>query len=102
MRESRLDRIETALEAIVRSQAHLIEAQSSFEREHKNLLASQIPMQDELRRAQAEKRFERIETNLAEATDKLNAPIALMDRHVQEHKDNARPSRDQDPRQRVK
>lgn len=94
--QSRLDRIESALEAIVRSQAHLLEAQTSLEREHKNVLTSQILMQEELRQfaahsekrfadsekrfADSEKRFERIETNLAEAADKLNALIALMDR----------------------
>ena len=93
--ENRLDRIEAALEALVRSQAHLLQSQSEIEQEHKNMLRSQVLMQDELRQfaaktevrfqldeADVKARFERIEANLAEATDKLNALIDLMDRHT--------------------
>lgn len=85
--ENRLDRIEAALEALVRSQAHLLQAQTVIEQEHKDLLRSQILMQDELRQfaSKSEKRFERIETGLAEAADKLNALIDWMDRHTREH-----------------
>src|SRR3974377_790796 len=97
--ENRLDRIEAGLEALVRSQAHLLQAQAAIEQEHKNLLRSQVLMQDELRKfatntkhrfEDSEARFQRIETNLAEATDKLNALIDWMDRHTREH-DQGRP-----------
>src|SRR3974377_2328396 len=108
--ENRLDRIEAGREALVRSQAHLLQAQAAIEQEHKNLLRSQVLMQDELRKFatntearlqrgdadvktrfdESEARFQRIETNLAEATDKLNALIDWMDRHTREH-DQGRP-----------
>lgn len=49
--------------------------------------------QAEVQRLQAEEsvahaeRIKHIETNLAEATDKLNALINLMDRHQKEHRE---------------
>jgi hypothetical protein len=87
--ETRLDRIEAALEALVRSQSHLLESQSTLEQGHKDLLRSQVLMQDELRQfgSKAEARFQRIETKLEEATDKINGLIDLMDRHLRDHRE---------------
>ena len=87
--ENRLDRIEAALEALVRSQAHLLESQSTLEQGHKDLLRSQVLMQDELRQfaSKSEARFQRIETKLEEATDKINGLIDLMDRHLRDHRE---------------
>jgi oligoendopeptidase F len=96
--ENRLNRIESAL-ALVRSQSHLLESQSVLEHSQKDLLRSQVLLQDELRQfatkvdarlqkwnEEAEARFTKIETNLAEATDKINGLIDLMDRHLREHR----------------
>ena len=57
--ENRLDRIEAALEALVRSQSHLLESQPTLEQGHKDLLRSQVLMQDELRQfaSKSEARF---------------------------------------------
>ena len=107
--ESRLDRIESAMEALIRSQSHLLEAQTGLERDHKLLLQAQVLMQDQLERTEgqlartqvqltkfvavstsnkeeSDKRMQRVELNLAEATDKLNGLINLMDRHLDEHR----------------
>ena len=100
--ESRLDRIEGAMEALVRSQSHRLEAQSGLERDHRLLLQAQVLLQDQLnkfisasgvnkgeaekRMAEHEKGVDRIELNLAEATGKINALINLMDRHLDEHR----------------
>ena len=87
--DKRLDRIEAALEAMVRGQSHLLESQSGLEQGHKDLLRSQILMQDELRQfaSKSEARFQSIETNLKEATDKINALIDLMDHHLRDHRE---------------
>jgi hypothetical protein len=93
--ESRLDRIESAMEALIRSQSHLLEAQTGLERDHKLLLQAQVLMQDQLtkfmavsasNKEESDKRMQRVELNLAEATDKLNGLINLMDRHLDEHR----------------
>ena len=94
--ENRLGRIEAAIEALVRSQAHLLESQSGLEQGHKDLLRSQIlmhesqtRMQEELRQfgSKSEERFKRIETKLEEATDKINGLIDLMDHHLRDHRE---------------
>ena len=54
--ENRLDRIEAAIEALVRSQAHLLESQSGLEQGHKDLLRSQILMHESQTRMQEELR----------------------------------------------
>ena len=104
---SRLDRIENAIETVVRSQAHLLEAQTQTEREVKNLLTSQGLLQDELRTLAAntdkslsslatkigaidtahKERMTRIEIKLEGATDKINALVVFMDQHLREHRD---------------
>jgi mRNA-degrading endonuclease toxin of MazEF toxin-antitoxin module len=97
--ESRLDRIERATEAMIRSQSHLLEAQVNLEREERALLTTQVVFGDEVRKAfkaadermtrierAANERMTRVETGLAEATDKINALIDLMDRHQGEHR----------------
>jgi hypothetical protein len=94
--ENRLDRIEAVLEALVRSQSHLLESQSTLEQGHKDLLRSQVLMQDELRQfaSKSEARFQRIEAKLEqttlkldEASDKINGLIDLMDRHLRDHRE---------------
>lgn len=64
---SRLDRIEAALEMFIADH-------EQFREEHKRLLAAQVVGFDE-----SNKRMARIEQNLAEATDKLNGVIGVVD-----------------------
>ena len=66
----RLDRIEAALEGLVRSQSHLMEAQISLVREHKTLLTAQVLL------AEAQKKTE---DKLAALSDRLDALIAVVD-----------------------
>lgn len=73
------------MEALVRSQAHLLEAQAQVEREHKDLLRAQVLMVDEIRGiAGAQKKTEAALASLTlkmeEITDKLNALINYADR----------------------
>jgi predicted nucleic acid-binding Zn-ribbon protein len=77
--KSRLERIEGFIEAVASQQA-VMQAELS------RLLKAQVVFQDSLHRHQAasEARFQRIETNLAEATDKINALVDLMNRHLTE------------------
>jgi hypothetical protein len=58
-----------------------------FETDLAQLLKAQIVFGDEVSKAfkAADARMNRVETGLAEATDKLNALIDLMDRHLREH-----------------
>ena len=70
--KSRLDRIERLLgESVVRRGAAHVE----FEREHKRLLTAQVLFQDDMRT---------LDLKMAGTTDKLNALIDLMNRHVNE------------------
>ena len=72
---SRLDRIERTLE-------RLALAQEEFEREHKLLLRAQVVLTDRL--DQLTDRVDKLALAQAETTDKLNALINLMDRHLKE------------------
>jgi hypothetical protein len=74
--DGRLDRIERLLaESIVRNEA----AHEEFEREHKRLLTAQVLFQENLAAFQAD-----MNIKMAETTDKLNALIDLVNRHVSE------------------
>jgi transcriptional regulator GlxA family with amidase domain len=77
--ESKLDRSEQLLaESIVRREV----AHEEFEREHKRLLTAQVLFQDDVRT---------LDLKMAETTEKLNALIDLMNRHVSEpHPGDAR------------
>jgi len=84
---SRLDPIETALEPLVRSPAHLLESQSTLEREHKNLLRAQVVMSDSIDQiaiahAKTETALAALTIRVEETTDKLNALISLVDRQT--------------------
>jgi hypothetical protein len=70
--ESRLDRIERSVERLALAQ----EAQrEEFDREFKSLLRAQVVLTD---------RVDRLTIAQTETTDKLNALIDLMDRHLRE------------------
>jgi hypothetical protein len=66
---SRLDRVERILEAL--AEGHL-----ELQQEHKLLLTAQILVTDNMAK---------LELKQSETTDKLNALINLMDRHLREH-----------------
>jgi hypothetical protein len=76
----RLDRIEAIMEALATRKADI-------ETDLSQLVKAQIVFGDEVSKAfkAADARMTRFETGLAEATDKLNALIDLMDRHLREH-----------------
>jgi hypothetical protein len=46
----RLDRIEAALEALVRGQSHLLEAQTALEPDHQRLLTAQVVLTETVQR----------------------------------------------------
>ena len=76
----RLDRIEKIVEVMANIQADI-------QLEHKALLRAQVLLTEA--QANTEKRLNtfmsKTDERLAEATDKLNALITLMDQHVREH-----------------
>ena len=82
----RLDRIEGIIEATA-------SRQGDIEDEFVRLLKAQVVMQDETNRAAkaSNARMDRIELTLAEAGDKINALVSLMDQHLHEHR--AKPDR---------
>ena len=90
--ESRLDRIERIIEVVASRQADV-------EEEFARLLKAQIVLQDNLGKFQGQvslsmsasnSRMDRVEQNLAEATDKINALLTMMDQHMREHREGIR------------
>ena len=84
----RLDRIEGIIEATASRQGEI-------EDEFARLLKAQVVMHDETNRANkasnarmeaSNARMDRIELSWAEAGDKINALISLMDQHLHEHR----------------
>ena len=87
----RLDRIEAIIEATASRQGEI-------EDEFVRLLKAQVVMQDEMSRAfkasnarmdRTEAHIESIREGLAEAGDKINALINLMDHHLHDHRNKS-------------
>ena|SRR5258707_8916383 len=85
---SRLQLMTRALdEATVRSQAHSLETRSNWKRDYPSLHRAQVLFAEEMRQlSAAQKKTEAALASLAvrcdETTDKLNALIDLVDRHL--------------------
>jgi hypothetical protein len=71
-----MDRIEMAIESMIRSQAHLLESQAGLEREQQRLLTAQVMLTDEVRTGFRELRD--AVTSLASRTGQLTAAVAEL------------------------